>query len=139
MKSKGPTKFEEYAAEFPAGVRKLLMQMRATIRKAAPGAEEKIGYGMPAFALEGRPLVYFAAMKEHVGFYPTASGIAEFKAVFEKAGLEYSKGAVKFPMDRPLPLALVTRITKFRVKENLARAGGKKKVRARPAARKISR
>jgi uncharacterized protein YdhG (YjbR/CyaY superfamily) len=90
--------------------------MRATIHKAAPEAAEKISYGIPTFYLNGN-LVHFAAFANHIGFYPTSSGTAAFKK--ELGALKSSKGAVQFPKDKPLPLALVTKIVKFRVKENL--------------------
>jgi len=95
---------------------RLLRQMRATIHKAAPEATEKISYGIPTFYLNGN-LVHFAAFSNHIGFYPTSSGIAAFKKQLGR--YKWSKGAVQFPKDKPLPLALVTRIVKFRVKENL--------------------
>jgi uncharacterized protein YdhG (YjbR/CyaY superfamily) len=116
---------EAYIATFPAPVQVKLRELRAAIRKAAPTANEEIAYRMPAYKLNGRPLVYFAGFKNHVGFFPTASGIANFTTEFEKRGLVYSKGAVQFPLDAKLPLALVTRIVKFRVAENAAKACGK--------------
>ena len=100
------------------------MELRATIRKAAPGAEEKISYRMPAFNLNGI-LVYFAAQTRHIGFYPTSSGVTAFKE--ELGDYKSSKGAIQFPIDRPLPLELITRIVKFRVRENTERAKSIKK------------
>lgn len=113
-----PKNFDAYAAHFPKATQQLLRQMRQTIRKAAPKAREKISYGMPAFALEGN-LVYFAAYKRHIGFYPGTAAIAAFK----KQLSEYkgAKGSVQFPLHQPLPLAVVARIVKFRVKQNLER------------------
>lgn len=105
---------DEYISCFPAPVRAKLRKLRQVIRAAAPGAEEGMGYGVPAFMKNG-PLVYFAAFKTHIGFYPTSSGIKKFKR--ELAGYETSKGTVRFPMDKPLPFALVRRIVKFRVAE----------------------
>ncbi|MDB5255840.1 MAG: hypothetical protein JWM14_535 [Chitinophagaceae bacterium] len=104
-----------YIAEFPAATQKLLRQVCDTIRKAAPEAEEKIGYGIPTFVLHGN-LVHFAGYKHHIGFYPGASGIATFSK--EMASYKQSKGAVQFPLDQPLPFTLITKITKFRVKQN---------------------
>jgi len=106
---------DEYIAGFPKNVQDILEQLRQTIRKSAPGAEETISYQMPAFK-QKRVLVYFAAFKKHIGFYPTPSAIEKFRK--ELAGFEVSKGAVRFPIDKPLPLGLVQKIVKFRVKEN---------------------
>jgi uncharacterized protein YdhG (YjbR/CyaY superfamily) len=113
---------DEYIASFPEDIQALLQTLRATIRAAAPGAKEKISYQMPAFALKGN-LVYFAAWKKHIGFYPTSSGTEAFKD--ELAGYEGAKGSVQFPIDQPLPLDLIDRIVRFRVAENLARAAAK--------------
>ena len=95
-----------------------------TIRKAAPGAEETIKYRMPTFTLNGN-LVYFAAFKNHIGFYPVPTGIEKFKK--ELAVYEQGKGSVQFPLDQPIPYSLISKIVKFRVKENLARAAAKGK------------
>jgi len=113
---------DEYIAMFPAETQKILQELRATIHAAAPGAVEKISYQMPAFALKGN-LVYFAAWKDHIGFYPTSSGTQAFQQ--EISTYEFSKGTVKFPIDQPLPLDLISRIVKFRVAENLKKAAGK--------------
>jgi uncharacterized protein YdhG (YjbR/CyaY superfamily) len=113
----------EYIAACPAGVQKTLRGLRKTIRGAAPGAREVISYQMPAFWLEGN-LVYFAVFKNHIGFFPTAGGVAAFKK--ELAIYPGSKGTVRFPLDRPLPLALITKIVKFRVAENLRKAEAKR-------------
>lgn len=109
---------DEYIASFPAETQILLQKMRTIIKKAAPKAEECISYGMPAYKLNGA-LVYFAGYKKHIGFYPTGSGISNFKD--EIAVYKNSKGAVQFPLDKPLPLQLISTITKFRVAENLAK------------------
>lgn len=116
---------DDYIAEFPADVQLLLNQMRTTIQKAAPKAEEAIAYGMPTFRLHGN-LVHFAAAKNHIGFYPAPSGIVAFEDEL-KNKYEYSKGAIQFHMDKKLPLALVAKITKFRVKENEEKAASKAK------------
>lgn len=118
---------DEYIAQFPDDVRELLEKMRAAIQKAAPGAEEAISYGMPAFKYNGA-LVWFAAYKNHIGFYPTGSGIEAFTS--ELSGYKTSKGAVQFPIGKPLPLALVAMIVKFKVKEN------EEKKKAKESARK---
>ena len=114
----------EYIAAFPTHVQEILQKLRATIRNAAPEAEEIISYQMPAFKYHGM-LVYFAGHKNHIGFYPTPSGIEAFKK--ELSVYEGAKGSVQFPIDKPLPLGLVTKIVKFRVKENLEMAKLKKK------------
>jgi len=107
---------DEYIATFPENVQEILEKMRQTIREAAPEAKEAISYQMPTFKLNGN-LVHFAAYKNHVGFYPTPSGIDVFKK--ELAPYETSKGTVKFPIDKPIPNDLVRKIVEFRVKENL--------------------
>ena len=118
MNRKMPMDIDDYIARHSKEDQRLLRQMRATIRKAAPEAAEKISYGIPTFHLN-RNLVHFAAFPHHIGFYPTSSGIAAFKQQLEP--YKWSKGAVQFPKDEPLPLALVTKIVQFRVKENLAK------------------
>jgi uncharacterized protein YdhG (YjbR/CyaY superfamily) len=107
---------DEYIAMFPANIREILQKLRATIKKAAPNAEEVISYKMPAFKLNGM-LVWFAVNKEHIGFYPTASPIVAFKK--ELVNYKTSKGAIQFPIEKPLPLKLVKDIVQFRIKENL--------------------
>ena len=113
---------DAYIAGAPPDRRTLLEQLRAAIHDAAPKAEETISYGMPAFAQDGT-LVYFATLKDHIGFYPTASGIAACEE--ELAAYEGTKGAVRFPLDRPLPLDLIQRIVRFRVEENRRQAADK--------------
>jgi uncharacterized protein YdhG (YjbR/CyaY superfamily) len=119
-----PETIDDYIAGFPPPVQRILKQVRNTIRKAAPKAQEALSYRVPAFTQEG-PLVYFAAFKHHVGFFPTASGISNFKN--ELSGYKGAKGSVQFPLDQPMPLNLIAKITRFRVKENLQRAKAKKK------------
>ena len=119
---------DEYIATFPAEIQAILEELRATIRAAAPDAEERISYQMPAFALHGN-LVYFAAAKNHIGFYPTSSGIAAFEQ--ELSAYEGSKGAVRFPIGQPLPLDLIRRIVEFRVADNLSRAAAKARKKSR--------
>jgi uncharacterized protein YdhG (YjbR/CyaY superfamily) len=113
---------DEYIASFPPDIQARLEAMRATIRAAAPDAEEKISYQMPTFFLKGN-LVHFAAFKQHIGFYPAPRGIEEFKE--ELSIYKGAKGSVQFPLDQPLPLDLVARIVRFRVAENLAAAEAK--------------
>ena len=116
MNRKAPKDLDEYLERCSKEDQRLLRQMRATIYEAAPEATEKISYGIPTFYLNGN-LVHFAAFPNHIGFYPTSSGIAAFKK--QLGPYKWSKGAVQFPKDKPLPLALVSKIVKFRVKENL--------------------
>jgi uncharacterized protein YdhG (YjbR/CyaY superfamily) len=116
MTKKTPKNFSDYADRFPKDVQQLLQKMRRTVKKAAPQAKETISYGIPAFTLNAM-LVWFAAFKTHIGFYPRASAIAAFKK--ELSAYKRAKGSVQFPLDEPLPLALVSRIVKFRVKQNL--------------------
>lgn len=114
---------DEYISGFPKETQKLLKQMREIIAKAAPDAVEVISYGMPAFKQDG-VLVYFAGYAKHIGFYPTSSGIANFQK--EISAYKNSKGAIQFPLDKALPVALITKIVKFRVKEDLFRTQEKK-------------
>ncbi|MEP7371785.1 MAG: DUF1801 domain-containing protein [Chitinophagaceae bacterium] len=123
-KAQHATSIDEYIAGFPGEVQAILEKLRATIKKAAPEAKETINYAIPTFTLEGN-LVHFAAFKNHIGFYPAPSGIVAFKK--ELSVYEGAKGSVQFPMDKPLPLGLVTRIVKFRVKENTEKAKKKQK------------
>jgi len=106
---------DEYIATFPENVQIILEELRQAIRESAPEAEEAISYQMPAFKLNGI-LVWFAAFKNHVGFYPKTSAIEAFKE--ELSNYEVSKGTVKFPLNKPVPFDLVKRIVKYRVKEN---------------------
>jgi len=119
-----PQNIDEYIASFPDDVRKILEKIRMTIRKAAPAAKEKISYQIPTFTLQGN-LIHFAAFKNHIGFYPTPTGIQKFKS--ELSAYEGAKGSVRFPLDEPIPFGLIGRIVKFRVKENLSRAVSKAK------------
>lgn len=114
---------DTYIASFPAETLKLLKQIRETIKEAAPDAEEKMGYGIPTFTLQGN-LVHFASFKNHIGFYPAPSGIVAFRK--ELVAYKNSKGAVQFPIDKAIPFGLIAKIVKFRVKENLAKAKAKK-------------
>ena len=113
---------DEYIAACPEHVQAKLQQMRATIHCAAPAAEERISYAMPAFAQHGI-VVYFAALKNHIGFYPTPSGIEAFQQ--ELTPYVSTKGALRFPLNEPLPTDLITKIVQFRVAENLSRAATK--------------
>lgn len=116
MKDPKPKEVEEYINSFPNDVRELLDQIRSIIKQTAPEAEETISYAMPAYKLNKRPLVYFAAYEKHIGFYGTPSGHAKFAK--ELAKYKQGKGSVQFPLDRPLPLDMIEKIVKFRVSEN---------------------
>ncbi len=109
---------DEYIDTFPEDVRRILNELRQTIQDVAPEAEETINYQMPTFTLNGN-LVHFAAFKNHIGFYPTPTGIEAFRE--ELSGYKGAKGSVQFPLDEPLPLPLIRRIVEYRVKENLER------------------
>lgn len=124
MNAANPDSIDAYLSAFPADIQKMLEQVRATVRKAAPDAEEKISYGMPTFTLKGQNLVHFAAFQHHIGLYPTPVGMDAFKE--DLAGYKTGKGSVQFPLDRPMPLDLITRIVEFRMQDVLARAALKK-------------
>ena len=126
MKSKqtAPSTIDEYIAGFPPDVQAILQKIRLTIREAAPDAEETISYQMPTFTLKGN-LVHFAAFKEHIGFYPTPTGIEKFQK--ELSVYKGAKGSVRFPLDQPIPYGLIGKIAKFRAKENAAKAAAKGK------------
>ena len=113
---------DQHIAVFPKETQQLLELLRMTIRKAAPKAEEVISYNMPAFKYNGM-LVWFAGYKNHIGFYPSSTPIVVFKDQLKK--YKTSKGAIQFPLDKPLPLALITKIVKFRIKQNLEKAATK--------------
>lgn len=117
---------DEYIATFPEELQTILQTIRETIQAAAPDAEEKISYQIPTFFLKGN-LVHFAAFKNHIGFYPTPSGVAAFKE--ELAHYQKDKGSIQFPLDEPMPLDLITRIVKMRVSENLKKAESKSRKR----------
>ena len=117
---------DQFISKYPPEVQTILQKIRALIQKSAPGAEEVIGYGIPTFKLNGKNLVHFSAFKEHIGFYPTPTGIEHFKK--ELSAYEGAKGSVKFPLNKPIPYALITKIVQFRVKEVSAQVKGKKKV-----------
>lgn len=117
----------EYISQYPDEVQVALNQVATAIREEMPEfAVEKFAFQMPAFDVYGS-CVYFAATKKHIGFYPTASGIANFIEEFEKRGLKYSKGAVQFPLNKPMPLDLVKVITRFRIEENIEKYELKKR------------
>jgi len=125
-----PESIDAYIAQFPLDVQTLLTQMRQTIQKAAPSATEAMSYQIPTFRLNGN-LVHFAGFKRHIGFYPGAAGMAAFQD--ELAGYKSAKGSVQFPLDKALPLALVRKIVKFRVAQNLVEAAAKVAKKAKKA------
>ena len=126
MKSKKVTfqSLDEYIATFPADMQKMLEELRRTIKAAVPEAEETISYNMPTFTLHGKYLIYFAGWKSHISIYPIPSG----SEAFNKQVSQYTagKGTLKFPLDKPIPLKLITRMVKYRVAEERKRAGKKK-------------
>ena len=119
-----PKTIDDYIAGFPPDVRVILQKLRATIRKAAPAAEEAIKYRLPTFVLSGN-LVHFGAFKKHIGFYATPTGNKQFRE--ELSAYQGAKGSVQFPLDKPIPYGLVSKMVKFRVKENLERSMAKRK------------
>jgi uncharacterized protein YdhG (YjbR/CyaY superfamily) len=124
MTTKKANEIDKYISGFPKETQKLLRQMRETIMKACPEAEEIIAYKMPAYKFHG-VLVYFAGYDKHIGFYSTPTGHKEFEKEFSK--YKTGKGSVQFPLDQPLPLPMITKVVKFRMKENLQKESLKKK------------
>ncbi|HEU4930740.1 MAG TPA: DUF1801 domain-containing protein [Pyrinomonadaceae bacterium] len=134
MKTKQAKNIDEYIADSPVDVQPLLQKVRTAIRKAAPDAEEAIKYMMPTFVLKGN-LIHFAGYNHHIGLYPGSRPIEAFKDELSK--YETSKGTVRLPLDKPIPVGLITKITKFCVKRNLERAASRKDATAqRKAAKK---
>lgn len=128
---KNITTIDEYISQFPEHVQLILNELRTEIKKSAPNVKEGISYKMPAF-YQHSVLVYFAAYKNHIGFYPTASGIAAFEK--DLSEYKYSKGAIQFPIDKPLPFDLISKIVSFRVEDDfnknlLKKASSKTKVK----------
>ncbi len=127
MTTAKPKDIGDYIARFPEHTQKSLEQIRAAVKKTAPNAEEAISYGIPAFNLNGRYLLYFAGYKKHIGLYPVPSG----NKLFEKDFASYNtsgKGTIQFPLDKPIPIGLVTKIVKFRMKENSEKEKSKKTI-----------
>jgi uncharacterized protein YdhG (YjbR/CyaY superfamily) len=124
MKSETSGDVDKYIAGFPTDVQMILEKIRKTIQKAAPDAKETIKYQIPTFTLNGN-LVHFAAYKNHIGFYPAPGGIVEFKDELSK--YERSKGTIRFPLNKSIPYRLISRIVKYRVKENMNRVAVKRK------------
>ena len=122
MKNKSSS-MDEYIATFPEDVQTILQQVRKTIKAAAPKAGEKISYGIPTFTMNGKYLIYFAGWKSHISIYPIPIGDEAFNK--EIAQFVAGKGTLKFPIDKPLPLKLITKIVKLKVAENLTRTDKK--------------
>ncbi|MCU0415984.1 MAG: DUF1801 domain-containing protein [Cytophagaceae bacterium] len=118
-----PSTVEQYIAQFPEATQVILKQIRAVIRKAAPMAEERLGYGMPGYYLNG-PLVYFAAYKNHIGFYATPNGHEAFAQAFSK--YKQGKGSVQFPLQEPMPFSLIEAVVRYRLQSNSTSATSKK-------------
>jgi len=108
---------DKYISGFPSDIQEVMKQIRSVIKIAAPDADESIAYGMPAYKTHGKPLVYFAGFKNHIGFYATPTGHEQFSN--ELSVYKQGKGSVQFPLDKPMPYDLIKRIVEFRVKENL--------------------
>lgn len=125
MRHTPPKDIDEYIEKYPKSVQVKLRKIRATIRRAAPAATEAISYQIPTFKLGGN-LIHFAAYPKHIGLYPTGSGVAKFHS--ELKDYEVSKGTIRFPLDKPIPYGLITRITRFRVKENTEREQKKRQL-----------
>jgi len=116
MQKYSPNSVEAYIASFPKDIQEILIKIRKTILKKAPQAIESMSYGMPAYKTNGKPLVYFAGYKNHIGFYATPQGHTEFAKELSK--YKSGKGSVQFPINQPIPLDLIGRIVEFRIKEN---------------------
>ena len=124
MKRTQAASIDAYIADFPKETQRHLKEIRSTIKKLVPEAEEAIKYSMPTFVLNGN-LVHFAGYDHHIGFYPAPTGIEAFKK--DLAPYAQGKGSIQFPLDKPMPLAIISRIVKYRVKEQRAKARAKKK------------
>jgi uncharacterized protein YdhG (YjbR/CyaY superfamily) len=118
MRMNKSVNIDEYISNFPENIQEKLKNIRRVIKEAAPQAQEAISYGMPAFKLNGN-LVYFAAFKDHIGFFPTSSGVSAFKKELLPYGT--SKGTIRFPLDKPIPFELIKKIVKFRINEALSK------------------
>ncbi|HEX6224550.1 MAG TPA: DUF1801 domain-containing protein [Chryseolinea sp.] len=120
-----PKDIDEYISRFPSNIQKILQQIRMTIKKVVPEAEETISYGIPTFNLHGTYLIYFAAYKKHIGFYPVPAAIDQVDKDFASYKTS-GKGTIQFPLNKPMPLKLITKLVKFKVKENVEKAEKKK-------------
>ncbi|GLU43458.1 iron chaperone [Allomuricauda sp. NBRC 101325] len=113
------SEIDQYISKFPEDVQQHLVAMRSLIKKVAPDAIEAMAYGMPGYKSNGKPLVYFAGYKNHIGLYATPSGHAEFQKELSK--YKQGKGSVQFPLDQPIPFDLIQKIVEFRVRENASK------------------
>ena len=125
MTTSKPKDIDEYIARFPLDIQEILEQIRVTIKKVVPEAEETISYGIPTFNLNGTYLIYFAAYKKHIGFYPVPVEIDQVDKGFASYKTS-GKGTIQFPLNKPMPLNLITKLVKFKVKENIEKARIKK-------------
>jgi uncharacterized protein YdhG (YjbR/CyaY superfamily) len=123
-KQSAPKNIDEYIEGFPTKVQAILNKIRATIKKAAPGSKEAMKYQIPTFINANGNLVHFAAYKSHIGFYPAPSGIDKFKE--ELSAYRTGRGTLQFPLDKPIPYGLITKVVKFRIKETSDKAKAKK-------------
>jgi len=128
MTTSKPKDIDEYIARFPLDIQESLEQIRMTIKKVVPEAEETISYGIPTFNLNGTYLIYFAAYKNHIGFYPIPGAIAQVDKDFASYKTS-GKGTIQFPLNKPMPLNLITKLVKFKVKENIEKVAKKKKTK----------
>ena len=128
MTTPKPKDIDEYIARFPPETQEVLEQIRATIKTVVPDAEETISYGIPTFNLNGTYLIYFAAYKKHIGFYPVPSEIDELDMEFASYKTS-GKGTLQFPLDKPMPLDLITKLVRFKVKENVEKVEKKKQTK----------
>ncbi len=120
-----PKNTDEYISDLPAETQKIMKQLRVLIKKIIPKADEVISYGIPAFKMNGKAVIFFAAFKNHIGLYPAPRSNEAFKK--ELSAYKGGKGTIQFPLDKPLPIGLITRIVKFRAAENLLKAKAGKK------------
>jgi len=135
MSKQKPSTIDEYIADFPENTQRMLEQVRATIKSAAPGSGEKISYGIPCITMNEKYLLYFAGYKKHIGLYP----VPPASKGFEKDYASYvtsGKGTIQFPLDKPLPLTLIKKITKFRMQDNSAKQKNKPTKNSKTAAKK---
>ena len=128
MTTSKPKDIDEYIARFPLDTQEILEQIRDTIKKVVPEAEETISYGIPTFDLNGTYLIYFAAYKKHIGIYPVPSAIEEVDKDFASYKTS-GKGTIQFPLNKPMPLNLITKLVKFKVKENFEKMENKKRTK----------
>jgi len=130
-----PSTIDEYIADFPEATQAMLEELRTTIKSAVPGAGEKISYGIPCITLNDKYVLYFAGYKKHIGLYPVPSASKGFEKDYAPY-ITSGKGTIQFPLDKPLPLKLIKKITKFRVQENSVRAKSKPAKKTKPVTKK---